>query len=442
MPLPPLSAALLYLTILLNLTSCNTPKHPPPQVEIPQQGITAQNIAILVKNNDNLSLETAQLYQQARNIPEAHIFYLNLPNTNTISPEQFNTLYQNLIAQVGDHIQAFVATWQMPYRVGCMSITSALAFGYDPKWCKPKYNHTQRCFPTANSPYFNTQSTQPWQDLKLRPTMLLTGKDLNTIQTLIQRGVASDGTYPNANAYLVQTRDQARSTRAPIFKHVAQRLLHSHPLSIHFIDTQAQNINDSLSFKENVMLYQTGLTHVTHLETIQFLPGAIADHLTSFGGQGIPNNHQMTAFRWLEAGATGSYGTVVEPCNFVQKFPNPAVLIPHYLQGDSLIEAYWKSVQQPGEGLFIGEPLARPYDLLKTSVHNDTLTIITNRLKQEKNYQIEEWNLKHNRFKSIQAKISYNTLQGLTTIQIKHPTGQKYKIISPTEINHHNTHKN
>jgi hypothetical protein len=33
----------------------------------------------------------------------------------------------------------------------------------------------------------------------------------------------------------------------------------------------------------------------------------------------------------------------------------------HYLQGETLIEAYWKSVQMPGQGLFIGEPLARPF---------------------------------------------------------------------------------
>jgi hypothetical protein len=33
----------------------------------------------------------------------------------------------------------------------------------------------------------------------------------------------------------------------------------------------------------------------------------------------------------------------------------------HYLAGDTLIEAYWKSVIWPGKGTFIGEPLARPY---------------------------------------------------------------------------------
>ena len=65
--------------------------------------------------------------------------------------------------------------------------------------------------------------------------------------------------------------------------------------------------------------------------------------------------------RWLEAGATGSYGTVVEPCNFTAKFPNPSAAIFWYTHGASLIEAYWKSVAWPGEGIFIGEPLAAPF---------------------------------------------------------------------------------
>jgi hypothetical protein len=69
----------------------------------------------------------------------------------------------------------------------------------------------------------------------------------------------------------------------------------------------------------------------------------------------------MSSLRWLEAGATGSYGTVVEPCNFTTKFPNPALLLRHYLAGETLIESYWKSVAMPGQGIFIGEPLARPY---------------------------------------------------------------------------------
>ena len=69
----------------------------------------------------------------------------------------------------------------------------------------------------------------------------------------------------------------------------------------------------------------------------------------------------LSALKWLEAGATGSYGAVVEPCNFPQKFPHPAVVIGRYIRGERLIEAYWKSVAWPGQGVFIGEPLAAPF---------------------------------------------------------------------------------
>ena len=39
-----------------------------------------------------------------------------------------------------------------------------------------------------------------------------------------------------------------------------------------------------------------------------------------------------------------------------------SVLLPHYFRGETVIEAYWKSVRMPGQGLFVGEPLARPYN--------------------------------------------------------------------------------
>jgi uncharacterized protein (TIGR03790 family) len=108
------------------------------------------------------------------------------------------------------------------------------------------------------------------------------------------------------------------------------------------------------------MFYQTGLARVDKLDTLHFLPGALADHLTSFGGD-LLGSGQMSSLRWLEAGATASYGTVSEPCNHWQKFPHPQILLQHYLSGATAIEAYWRSVAWPAQGLFIGEPLARPY---------------------------------------------------------------------------------
>ena len=117
---------------------------------------------------------------------------------------------------------------------------------------------------------------------------------------------------------------------------------------------------DALFGAADVLFYFIGKDAVEGLETLRFVPGAIADHLTSAGGE-LTDSSQMSALRWLEAGATGSYGTVVEPCNLRQKFPDPALVARNYLRGETLIEAYWKSVAMPGQGIFIGEPLAAPF---------------------------------------------------------------------------------
>ena len=108
------------------------------------------------------------------------------------------------------------------------------------------------------------------------------------------------------------------------------------------------------------MFYFTGLEKVRDITSNHYLPGAIADHLTSSGGK-LSGSRQMNSLRWLQAGATGSYGAVVEPCAFVQKFPRPNIVINRYLNGETLIESYWKSVEMPGQGVFIGEPLATPF---------------------------------------------------------------------------------
>ena len=55
----------------------------------------------------------------------------------------------------------------------------------------------------------------------------------------------------------------------------------------------------------------------------------------------------MSGLAWLDAGATASFGTVVEPCAFPQKFPQPAIVMRRYLAGETLIEAYWKTWRVP-----------------------------------------------------------------------------------------------
>jgi uncharacterized protein (TIGR03790 family) len=183
--------------------------------------------------------------------------------------------------------------------------------------------------------------------------MSIAALDLRHAEALIDRGVQSDGTLPRGTAYLVVSDDRARDVRATEYDNLgaAQR----QKINIEIL--HAPDVRD----RADVMFYFIGAPTVREVASNRFLPGAVADHLTSFGGMLTTESGQMSSLRWLDAGAPGSYGTVVEPCNFLGKFPNVTVLINHYLAGETLIEAYWKSVAMPGQGLFIGEPLAAPF---------------------------------------------------------------------------------
>src|SRR3569623_528693 len=152
--------------------------------------------------------------------------------------------------------------------------------------------------------------------------------------------------------YLLSTGDKARNVRAAIYPAIVKR-------AAEWVDLEIVQ-QDAIENKKDVLFYFTGMAQVPGLDTLRFVPGAIADHLTSAGGQLIDSS-QMSSLRWLEAGATGSCGAVVARCNPPGKFPNPALAIFWYLQGETFIEAYWKSVAMPGEGIFIGEPLANPF---------------------------------------------------------------------------------
>jgi uncharacterized protein (TIGR03790 family) len=182
--------------------------------------------------------------------------------------------------------------------------------------------------------------------------MQLAASDFLNARQLIDRGISSDSTFPAGTGYLVSTSDKNRNVRRPAFNYMIKKLPRLPRLKLVH--------NDYIKDRRDVLFYFTGMAWVKNLKTLTFLPGAIADHLTSFGGR-LTDNKQMSILRWLEAGASGSYGTVTEPCNYPQKFPNPVVVVQRYTAGETLLEAYWKSVAWPGEGLFVGEPLAAPY---------------------------------------------------------------------------------
>jgi len=325
--------------------------------------LAASQLALLVAEGDSTGEAIARAYQQARGVPDAHIVRVPVDaRSDEISAADFATLKAAIDARLPGDVQATLVTWTRPSRVvgACkMSLTSALAFGFDARWCSASAN----CQATAASPFYDSTSHRPYSDFGVRPSMMLGATTLADAQALIARGVAADGLIgggrATGQAWLVRTSDAARSTRFADFANLAGTAVAG--LVFHYVDNAAGSGSDLVTNQDDVMFYFTGLPSVAQIASNRWLPGAAADHLTSYGGVLPDGNGQMPATEWLRAGATASYGTVEEPCNFVDKFPRASVLVEHYRRGDTLLEAYWKSVRQPGQGLFLGEPLARPW---------------------------------------------------------------------------------
>lgn len=316
-------------------------------ISLPAMALDQRELAVIVNTQDPLSVQIGEYYAQRRGILFQNYIKVSFPpGASVMTRDAFAQLKAEVDRKTQPNVQAYALTWAAPYRVDCMSITTAFAFGFDSAFC------AQGCKATHASPYFNAATREPFAQFGMRPTMSIAATSFEHAKALIDRGVESDGTNPSGTAYLLSTSDRTRDVRAILYPE-AERAIKPR----FAVETLKQ---EALKDRHDVLFYFVGRANVEGLDTLRFVPGAVADHLTSAGGM-LTDSSQMSALRWLEAGATGSYGAVVEPCNVLGKFPHPAVLAAHYLQGETLIEAYWKSVLMPGQGIFIGEPLAAPF---------------------------------------------------------------------------------
>ncbi|WP_138515148.1 TIGR03790 family protein [Rhodoferax bucti] len=331
----------------------------PVWVNVPRiQGhLSAADVGVVINTSDPYSVAVGEYYVLQRGIPAEQVLRTSLPVKAALTAAELELLSQQVQAFMGPSVQALALAWRQPYAVECNSLTAALTLGFAPEVC------SQTCAPTRPSVLFNHASARPFTDLGVRPSMLLAGKTVASAMALIDRGVAADRQLgkrgvPPASMVLLRTTDAARNVRSAWYPPIPAM---GQPDPLQPLGAQLRVQDSSTELPPRVLLYQTGAVRVEHPTAIDWLPGALADHLTSFGGQLNNTGGQMTALEWLEAGATASYGTVSEPCNHWQKFPHPQVLLLHYLQGATALEAYWRSVAWPAQGVLVGEPLAAPF---------------------------------------------------------------------------------
>ncbi len=310
------------------------------------EGLTADRLGVIYDLDDARSGRVAAYYATQRGVPAQNVLGIHLPGVDVLGPEALTVLRRQVLSELPTAVQALLLVWSRPYAVGCMSVTTAFAAGYSPSFCTPG------CVRTTASPLFDSDGWLPADTLGWFPAMLMPSDDEPLAREVIRRGIASDSSAPPGMLYLIRTPDRSRNVRAATYERVALFLGNR----ITLVDETAPDggvIPDAIG-------YFTGAADVAELSRIRFRPGALADHLTSYGGV-LDGSRQMSALAWLKQGATASYGAVSEPCSFPGKFPSVEVLFEHYLHGETALEAYWKSVEMPGQGLFIGEPLARPY---------------------------------------------------------------------------------
>ncbi|MBU1693775.1 MAG: TIGR03790 family protein [Verrucomicrobia bacterium] len=327
-----------------------------------------QNVLVVINDQSIESQEVGLLYRATRGIPERNLCRVS------VDPYLYNAtniFFQTaIVARVQQHIADYGLSNQIDYIVLCKELpsrvnanegaTAVLFYGFK---SAPPIISTCSMPTNTRSAYYKAERGFSRRDkyggTNLYLAMMLTAKTLYHSISNIQRGAAADGTAPTGTIYLLAPpTDGNRNIRYKLFSglNFESRFWSAFP-------QVKESYNNAEVNRKDVLGYLTGIANYPDWfwSTNDFRPGALADHLTSWGGRlPEPGGGQSPITEWIRAGATASYGTVAEPCAYMEKFPDPMAYF-WYFRGFNLAESYWMSVANPYQGLFIGEPLAAPY---------------------------------------------------------------------------------
>ena len=317
------------------------------------------NVALLVNKNDAESLAVANYYRTRRGIPDRNVIYLdyqgNRQHCNFADFEQ--AIYHPVLGYLSANrldrqVFVWVTTPGLPYRVGQNSISGVIHFGTE-----QRPDQSGKLGPagfTQTNVFFDRfaaipppRSGKPARRLH----MLLDAGSVEETCRMIDRSVAADSSHPEGTVFLFDGVGPRANRKGSI--PFAKRLLEALGIrAVHRPDAVARSTAPVLGVYTGTVRFPT--------QDNAFVPGAIGDHLTSLGGALANSGSQMLCQEFLTAGCSATYGTVTEPYNYPQKFPT-ANLHVYYAMGHTAVESYWMSVQWPQQGLFVGDPLTRPF---------------------------------------------------------------------------------
>ncbi len=347
-----------------------------------------ENVVLIVDPAQPDALEAARFYQGARGIPGRNMIFMppGAADYGALTEVQLPAFQGELTARgIDDHVDYVVLPPGSPYFVSADGLVDpgpcpaafrriALASAYTlaPEADEilsgglsvrePNRFYSFRDEPVAFDArtdwYGGAASTSPdARRYYLGWALGYSGARGNTLvetKAMITRSVAVDGMRPGGTFYFMKTTDRARSGPREFLFLAARDALVA-------LGAKAEIMEAVLPVgRHDALGIMTGVANPKIEEAdVTLLPGSFADHLTSFAanfGAG-----QMKVSSWVRSGASGSLGTVQEPCNMAGKFPNPRVFVWYY-QGMSLGEAVFRSLAlAPFHGMPYGDPLTQPF---------------------------------------------------------------------------------
>ena len=336
-------------------------------------------LLVLANGRSPDSVEVARAYMRLRHIPEANLVRLSVPvfppgRAWALSPADFTRRIWDPAWKVmrergiEDRILAWAYSVHFPIRITTVPALSIQGLTFlrnrlpdqaavrrgtysSPLFAGPT-EADGRSWPAEG---FEASRARLGKDMPL-PSMMLgyTGLRGNTKEAVLgclERAAAADGTAPAGVVYFV-TRDNVRSTCRDWQYPAAQRELTA--LGIEAVITNRMPVG-----RTNLLGLMTGAAVVDPGRGNRFLPGSMAEHLTSAAAN-FRARYQTKLSVWIDAGAAASAGTVSEPFALWPKFPNARFFV-HYASGRTMVESFFASIRCPLQILLVGDPLTRPW---------------------------------------------------------------------------------
>lgn len=332
-------------------------------------GGSGLNVVVVVNQNSSNSVQLGNYYCELRQVPPQNYLRVNWAGGNVNwGTSDFNTYLLNpLLAmlssrQLTNQIDYVLISMDIPYRVtnsasvAINSTTSTLFYGFksDPNPPCSLATGSTSLYAGSEGVFRATPPINANSNSFL--VTMITASNLPQAELVVSQGVASDGTFPTQTVYLADNMiDPARNVRYALFDNAIFNARLRGNYSMQRISSYG------IPALGSILGAQTGAYNYG-ISGFSFVPGGMADNLDSFGGFLFQDNGaELDVLALLVAGAAGTYGTVDEPCNYLEKFPTPQNYF-YQARGFSLAESYYQSVTNPYQGLVLGEPLAAPFE--------------------------------------------------------------------------------